>query len=257
MTDFPMSDFFDRIRALNSQGAYRAERVDAQSALKGGRHPVLPNPPRNAVLGTPLGGVEEFAREEANVAPSASETAVPARSLREVVVGMGCYWGAERLFWSVDGVLGTSVGFAGGYTPNPTYREVCTGRTGHAEVVRVVFDPERVTLEQLLAVMFENHDPTQGDRQGNDIGTQYRSVVYVSDDAQLATAQAAVQAWQPRFSQAGYGEITTEVALLREVGDGRYYLAEEEHQQYLHKNPGGYCNHGPNGVSCPTGVLGN
>jgi len=228
----------ERIAALNSSGPYRAERVTAETALKGGRHPVLEHPQPNPVLGTSLGGVEDF--------PAGAD---------EIVVGMGCFWGAERMYWDVDGVLGTSVGYAGGFTKNPTYREVCTGRTGHTEAVRVVFDPEQVSVEELLKVMFENHDPTLGDRQGNDVGTQYRSAVYASSSEQLERVRAALQAWSANFAEAGFGELTTEVGLLSEVGDGRYYLAEDEHQQYLHKNPAGYCNHGPNGVTCQTGVL--
>lgn len=233
-----MASFMERIAALNSAGPYKAERVTAETALKGGRHPVLERPQPNPVLGTSLGGVEDF--------PAGAD---------EIVVGMGCFWGAERMYWDVDGVLGTSVGYAGGFTKNPTYREVCTGRTGHTEAVRVVFDPEKVSVEELLKVMFENHDPTLGDRQGNDVGTQYRSAVYASSPEQLERVRAALQAWSANFAEAGFGELTTEVGLLSEVGDGNYYLAEDEHQQYLHKNPGGYCNHGPNGVTCQTGVL--
>ncbi|MBF0581675.1 peptide-methionine (S)-S-oxide reductase MsrA [Corynebacterium sp. ED61] len=233
-----MASFMERIAALNSAGPYKAERVTAETALKGGRHPVLEHPQPNPVLGTSLGGVEDF--------PAGAD---------EIVVGMGCFWGAERMYWDVDGVLGTSVGYAGGLTKNPTYREVCTGRTGHTEAVRVVFDPEKVSVEELLKVMFENHDPTLGDRQGNDVGTQYRSAVYASSPEQLERVRAALQAWSANFAEAGFGELTTEVGLLSEVGDGNYYLAEDEHQQYLHKNPGGYCNHGPNGVTCQTGVL--
>lgn len=233
-----MASFLERIAALNSSGPYKAERVTAETALKGGRHPVLEHPQPNPVLGTSLGGVEDF--------PAGAD---------EIVVGMGCFWGAERMYWDVVGVLGTSVGYAGGFTKNPTYREVCTGRTGHTEAVRVVFDPEQVSVEELLKVMFENHDPTLGDRQGNDVGTQYRSAVYASSPEQLERVRAALQAWSANFAEAGFGELTTEVGLLSEVGDGRYYLAEDEHQQYLHKNPAGYCNHGPNGVTCQTGVL--
>ena len=234
-----MASLFDRIAALNSRGPFVAERAGKDSALRGGRHPVLENPQPNTVLGTSLGGAADF-RE---ACPDA----------QEIVLGAGCFWGVERLFWNIPGVLGTSVGYAGGWTANPTYREVCTGRTDHAEVVRLVFDPARVNVAELLRVMFENHDPTQGDRQGNDVGSQYRSCVYATTDSQLSDAQAALRAWSPRF--ASLGDITTEVALLQDTGDGQYYLAEDEHQQYLDKNPGGYCNHGPNGVSCPTGVL--
>ena len=163
--------------------------------------------------------------------------------LQEVVIGVGCFWGGEKMFWGVEGIVGTSVGYAGGFTANPTYREVCTGRTGHAEVVRVVFDVKVISVEEVVAIAFENHDPTQGDKQGNDIGTQYRSAVYASSPEQLARIEAAIDGWRGRFAEKGFGEITTEVGLLGDFGDGRYYLAEDEHQQYLHKNPAGYCNH--------------
>lgn len=233
-----MSSFLERLTALNTKGPYWAERVTKERALAGGRHPVLDNPKPNVVLGTSLSGADAF--------PEGAD---------EIVVGMGCFWGAEKMFWDVDGVLGTSVGYAGGYTQNPTYREVCTGRTAHAEVVRVVFDPATVSVEELLKVMFENHDPTLGDRQGGDVGTQYRSAVYASSPEQLEHVNKALEAWSKSFADVGFGELTTEVALLSEVGDGEYYLAEDDHQQYLHKNPGGYCNHGPNGVTCQTGIL--
>lgn len=236
-----MASLFERIAALNSRGPYLAKRAGKEGALGGGCHPVLENPRPNAVLGTALGGADEFV----DLCSGA----------QEIVLGAGCFWGVERLFWNVEGVLGTSVGYAGGWTANPTYREVCTGRTDHAEVVRIVFDPARVSVAELLSIMFENHDPTQGDRQGNDVGTQYRSCVYATTESQLSDAQAALRTWSPRFEKAGFGAVTTEVALLQDTGDGQYYLAEDEHQQYLHKNPGGYCNLGPNGVSCPTGVL--
>ncbi|HIW95720.1 MAG TPA: peptide-methionine (S)-S-oxide reductase MsrA [Candidatus Corynebacterium gallistercoris] len=235
--------------ALNTPGPFRAERVSREDALAGGRHPVLENPQPNAVLGTPLAGVKGRGAEEWE--QHGKDTA----ELDELVVGLGCFWGAEKLYWGEPGVVGTSVGYAGGYTKNPTYREVCTGRTGHAEVVRVVFDPQETTVERLLQIAFENHDPTQGDRQGNDVGTQYRSAVYASTPEQLERINAALDAWRGKFVEAGFGELTTEVALAEDIGDGEYYLAEDDHQQYLHKNPGGYCNHGPNGVSCQTGVL--
>ena len=240
-----MTNFFDRIMALNAQGPYRAERVGPEDALKGGRTPVLADPQPNVVLGTPLSGLEDAYWAENLQKPA------------QIVCGLGCFWGVERMYWGVDGVWGTSVGYAGGYTTNPAYREVCTGRTGHAEVVRIVFDEEVVSVEQLLQIAFENHDPTQGDRQGNDVGTQYRSCVYAQDAEQLARVQRAVDGWQQRFTDAGFGEITTEIAELANAGDGNYYLAEDEHQQYLHKHPDGYCNHGSNGVSCPVGVLGD
>jgi peptide-methionine (S)-S-oxide reductase len=163
--------------------------------------------------------------------------------------GMGCFWGAERKFWTVDGVLSTSVGYAGGLTPNPTYEEVCSGLTGHAEVVRVVFDPARVSYDQLLRVFWEGHDPTQGMRQGNDVGTQYRSAIYTSSAAQARQAEASGTAYQRALDAAGHGAITTEI---REAPE--YYYAEDYHQQYLGKNPSGYCGLGGTGVSCPVGL---
>ena len=166
-----------------------------------------------------------------------------------LVVGMGCFWGAERKFWQAAGVHSTSVGYAGGYTPNPTYEEVCSGLTGHTEVVMIAFDTARTTLEAMLQVFWENHDPTQGMRQGNDVGTQYRSAIYFANDAQRAAAEQSRDVFQAALTKAGYGDITTEIAALRD-----YYYAEEYHQQYLGKNPNGYCGLGGTGVSCPTGV---
>ena len=163
--------------------------------------------------------------------------------------GMGCFWGAERKFWSVKGVYTTAVGYAGGHTPNPTYREVCSGMTGHNEVVRVIFDPKIVSYETLLKVFWENHNPTQGMRQGNDVGTQYRSGIYYYGEAQRRTAEASREAFQAMLSKAGYGAITTEILPAPE-----FYYAEDYHQQYLEKNPGGYCGLGGTGVSCPIGV---
>ncbi len=160
--------------------------------------------------------------------------------------GMGCFWGDEKLFWEKPGVVVTAVGYAGGITPNPTYEEVCSGRTGQAEVVRVVFDPSIVTYEQLLATFWEDHDPTQGMRQGNDAGTQYRSVVYTENDEQLRIAEASRDAYQPRLTAAGYGPITTEIAPLK-----AFYFAEDYHQQYLAKNPRGYCPDHRTGVKLP------
>jgi peptide-methionine (S)-S-oxide reductase len=160
--------------------------------------------------------------------------------------GLGCFWGAERKFWKTFGVVSTSVGYAGGSTPNPTYEEVCSGRTGHAEVVRVVFDPKRVAYEELLRVFWESHDPTQGMRQGNDVGTQYRSAIYTHGADQKAKAEISRQAYQRALAAAGHGSITTEIASAPE-----YYYAEEYHQQYLAKNPGGYCGLGGTGVACP------
>jgi peptide-methionine (S)-S-oxide reductase len=163
--------------------------------------------------------------------------------------GMGCFWGAERKFWETKGVVSTAVGYAGGFTPNPTYREVCSGQTGHTEVVRVAFDPKLVKYEDLLRIFWENHDPTQGMRQGNDAGTQYRSAIYTYDAAQAAAAEAARAAYQQVLRDAGYGAITTEVRAAPE-----FYFAEDYHQQYLAKNPGGYCGIGGTGVSCPIGL---
>jgi peptide-methionine (S)-S-oxide reductase len=163
--------------------------------------------------------------------------------------GVGCFWGAERLFWEMPGVVSTSVGYAGGYTPNPTYEETCGGHTGHAEVVRVVFDPNRVSYEDILRAFWEGHDPTQGMRQGNDLGTQYRSAIYTHGEEQLEQAVASREAYQKALDEADRGSITTEVRPAPE-----YYYAEEYHQQYLAKNPSGYCGMGGTGVACPTGL---
>ena len=197
-----------------------------------GRATEMPVAARHTVLGTPLKGPW----------PAGHETAV---------FGMGCFWGAERIFWRIPGVYSTSVGYAGGYTSNPTYEETCTGRTGHTEAVQVVYDPAKVSYEMLLKAFWENHDPTQGMRQGNDVGTQYRSAIYTTTDAQLKTAEASREAFAPVVRAAGRGDITTEIRPL-----DAYYLAEDYHQQYLSdaKNPYGYCNHGPNGMTCPIGV---
>jgi peptide-methionine (S)-S-oxide reductase len=170
--------------------------------------------------------------------------------LELALFGLGCFWGAERKFWQLPGVWVTAVGYAGGVTPNPTYREVCTGQTGHAEVVRVVFDPKQVSYETLLKTFWESHDPTQGMRQGNDVGTQYRSAIYWYGDAQRGAAEASRDAYGRALAAAGHqGEITTELAAAPEL-----YFAEDYHQQYLAKNPGGYCGLGGTGVSCPVGV---
>jgi peptide-methionine (S)-S-oxide reductase len=195
-----------------------------------GRPDAMPVPDVHFVLGTPLEG--PF--------PAGSETAL---------FGLGCFWGAERKFWQAPGVVSTAVGYAGGHTPNPTYEEVCSGRTGHAEVVRVVFDPARTGYEALLKLFWESHDPTQGMRQGNDVGTQYRSAIYTTSAAQRALAEASRAAYQARLTAAGHGKITTE------IDDAPpFYFAEEYHQQYLGKNPNGYCGLGGTGVSCPVGV---
>lgn len=197
----------------------KTEMVASDKALPGRAQPV-PVPAVHHTLGTPLEGPW----------PDGAETAIFA---------MGCFWGAERIFWRLPGVHSTFVGYAGGYTPNPTYEEVCTGLTGHAEVAAVVYDPAKVSYEDLLKAFWENHDPTQGMRQGNDVGTQYRSAIYVTGDAQRAAAERSREAYQAELSKAGYGTITTEIA-----GVPDFYYAEDYHQQYLSKNPNGYCNHG-------------
>jgi peptide-methionine (S)-S-oxide reductase len=203
--------------------------VAADAALPG-RDTELHVSERHAVLGTPLRGPFP-------------------RGVQTAILGMGCFWGAERIFWEADGVYTTAVGYAGGFTPNPTYEEVCSGRTGHAEVVLVAFEDEGTSYEQVLKRFWEGHDPTQGMRQGNDIGTQYRSLVLCRDEAQRAVAEASRDAYQEMLTRAGYGQITTEIA----IGE-RFYYAEDYHQQYLAKNPGGYCGLGGTGVSCPVGV---
>ena len=169
--------------------------------------------------------------------------------LERALFGLGCFWGAERKFWQLPGVYSTAVGYSGGFTANPVYREVCSGMTGHAEAVLVVFDPERVSYEALLKTFWESHDPTQGMRQGNDVGTQYRSAVYYVDDAQREAAERSRDTYQRQLEAAGFGRITTEIALA-----GEFYYAEEYHQQYLAKNPEGYCGLGGTGVSCPVGL---
>jgi len=169
--------------------------------------------------------------------------------MRTAVFAMGCFWGAERKFWQTEGVWATAVGYTGGYTPNPSYEEVCSGRTGHAEAVLVVYDPAKVSYEQLLKVFWESHDPTQGMRQGNDVGTQYRSAIYVADEAQREAAERSRKMFQEVLSGGRYGEITTEIAPA-----GPFYYAEDYHQQYLSKNPWGYCGLGGTGMSCPIGV---
>src|SRR5919202_1893028 len=207
----------------------KTKMVAPEDALPGRPNP-LPVPDRHEVLGTPL-------------KPPFLD------GFESIVVGMGCFWGAERVFWEHEGVYTTAVGYAGGYTPNPTYEEVCSGRTGHAEVVLVVFDPKVVSYERILQLFWEGHDPTQGMRQGNDVGTQYRSAVYVSDDAQAGLAEASRRTFGERLRASGYGEITTEIAAA-----GPFYYAEDYHQQYLAKNPNGYCGLGGTGVSCPGGL---
>ncbi|WP_353858685.1 peptide-methionine (S)-S-oxide reductase MsrA [Azospirillum formosense] len=197
----------------------------AEEALPGRDTPV-PVPPRHHVNGNPL-------------------TPPYPEGLEVADFGLGCFWGAERKFWKVPGVWTTMVGYQGGHTPNPTYEEVCSGRTGHTEVVRVVYDPSKVGFEELLRVFWEAHDPTQGMRQGNDVGTQYRSAIYTHTDAQRAAAEASRESYQARLEQAGFGPVTTE---LREAPP--FYYAEDYHQQYLSKNPAGYCGLGGTGVTC-------
>jgi peptide-methionine (S)-S-oxide reductase len=193
--------------------------VAAGEALPGRQQP-MPVPDRHHVLATPL-------------------RAPWPEGYAQAMFGMGCFWGAERLFWQHEGVYSTAVGYSGGYTPNPTYGEVCSGRTGHAEVVLVVYDPEKVSYEELLRTFWEQHDPTTPNRQGNDVGTQYRSAIYVFDDSQRAAAEASRDQYQTQLRDAGYERICTEI-----TDAGPFYYAEEHHQQYLAKNPGGYCNHG-------------
>ncbi len=203
--------------------------VEPGRALRG-RDTEMPVPGRHAVLGAPLKPPFPDGFEQA-------------------IVGMGCFWGAERVFWQAPGVYTTAVGYAGGITPNPTYKEVCSARTGHAEVVLVVFDPTQTSYEEILRPFWENHNPTQGMRQGNDVGTQYRSAIYWTTEAQRAIAESTREAFQGRLSQAGYREITTEIAKARP-----FYYGEDYHQQYLEKNPRGYCGLGGTGVSCPVGL---
>ncbi|XP_060707601.1 mitochondrial peptide methionine sulfoxide reductase isoform X2 [Hemiscyllium ocellatum] len=169
--------------------------------------------------------------------------------LQMVMFGMGCFWGVERLFWIQEGVYSTQVGFAGGFKPNPTYKEVCSGMTGHAEVVRVVYDPDKICFENLLKIFWENHDPTQGMKQGKDIGIQYRSVIYPYTQEQMAAALKSKEAYQKELNKSGYGQITTEISEAQV-----FYFAEDYHQQYLDKNPDGYCGLGGTGVSCPIGI---
>jgi peptide-methionine (S)-S-oxide reductase len=169
--------------------------------------------------------------------------------IEQAIFGMGCFWGAERIFWQADGVYTTAVGYAGGITPNPTYEEVCSGRTGHTEVVLVAFDAAATSFQEMLRLFWEGHDPTQGMRQGNDVGTQYRSAILWRDDAQRVAAEASLSAYQAMLVKAGLGTITTELAPA-----GQFYYAEDYHQQYLAKNPGGYCGLGGTGVSCPVGL---
>ena len=208
----------------------KSKMIDPDRALPG-RDTAMPVPARHDVLGTPL-------------QPPFPE------GLEQIVVGMGCFWGAERVFWQLDGVYTTAVGYAGGYTPNPTYEEVCSGSTGHTEAVLVVFDPARISRDEILRAFWENHDPTQGMRQGNDMGTQYRSAIFPRDDAQRAAAEASKAMYQQQLTAAGYGTITTEIT---GPPAPEFYFAEDYHQQYLDKNPGGYCPNHSTGVTLPEG----
>jgi len=207
----------------------KMKMIEPERALPG-RDQQMPVADRHVVLGNPL--LPPF--------PEGFERAV---------FGMGCFWGAERLFWQAPGVWTTAVGYAGGHTPNPTYEEVCSGSTGHAEVVLAVFDPAQTSYEQILKIFWEGHDPTQGMRQANDIGTQYRSGIWVADDRQRELAEASRAMFGERLREAGHGEISTEIA-----DAGPFYYAEDYHQQYLAKNPNGYCGLGGTGVSCPVGL---
>jgi len=207
----------------------KTEMVPRSEALKGRPDPI-PTAQDHHVFGRPL------------------KAPVP-EGLEEAIFGMGCFWGVERKFWALPGVWNTAAGYAGGYTPNPTYEEVCTGRTGHTEAVRIVYDPSEISYTTLLRHFWEGHDPTQGMRQGNDRGTQYRSAIYTFTDAQRAAAEASREAYQDRLGKANYGTITTEIA-----DAPPFYYAEGYHQQYLAKNPGGYCGLGGTGVSCPIGT---
>jgi peptide-methionine (S)-S-oxide reductase len=204
----------------------KTRMVEPENALPGRSDPI-PVPAKHFVLGTPLQGPFP-------------------QNLQTAVVGMGCFWGAERIFWQAPGVYTTAVGYAGGYTPNPTYEETCSGKTGHTEAVLVVFDPEQITYEEILKRFWEGHDPTQANRQGNDVGTQYRSAVYTTTPEQAKAVEASKAAFGERLTAAGYGPIATEIA---ELGD--FYYAEDYHQQYLAKVPNGYCGLGGTGVSCP------
>ena len=212
-------------------GRHRSQLPEAEKALPG-RDQTMRVPPAHFVNGHPL--TPPF--------PDGLETAV---------FGLGCFWGAERDFWKLDGVYTTAVGYAGGFTPNPSYQEVCSGRTGHAEVVLVVFDPQVVGYESVLKTFWEHHDPTQGMRQGNDVGTQYRSVIFTTTDEQRAVAEKSRDAYQEVLRAAQFGDITTDI-----LPAPAFYYAEDYHQQYLAKNPRGYCGIGGTGVSCPVGVAG-
>ena len=208
---------------------HKTTMIDPAQALAG-RQDEMPIAGLHAVLGTPI-------------QPPFPE------GFERAIVGMGCFWGAERVFWQAPGVYTTAVGYAGGYTPNPSYEEVCSGRTGHTEAVLAVFDPGKTSYEEMLRLFWENHDPTQGMRQGNDVGTQYRSAILWCNEQQRELAEASKETYAERLRAAGYAEVTTELARA-----GEFYYAEDYHQQYLAKNPNGYCGLGGTGVSCPVGL---
>ncbi|MBT5518528.1 MAG: peptide-methionine (S)-S-oxide reductase MsrA [Rhodobiaceae bacterium] len=207
----------------------KTEMIDAAQSLPG-REMAMPVPEKHYVLGSQM------------VAPWP-------QGMEVIIVGMGCFWGAERKFWNAEGVYSTQVGYAGGFTPNPSYEEVCSGQTGHNEVVQVVFDPSQISLDGILQVFWENHDPTQGMRQGNDVGTQYRSGVYCTSAAQKQAVEASRDRFQTGLTKAGFGAITSEI-----IDAPAFYYAEDYHQQYLGKNPNGYCGMGGTGVACPIGI---
>lgn len=210
------------------------ELLPEDQTLPGGRHPVLENPQPHTVLGTPITGPWKDGQ-------------------KSIVIGIGCFWGVEQIYWQMEGVESTSAGYAGGVTPNPTYREVCSGRTNHTEVVEVVYDPEKVSLDDLVKVALENHDPTQKNRQGNDVGTQYRSAIFTTGEnaeEDKRRVEEIVKHYATALAGEGFGEVTTEVKTLAETPSGHYYLAEDYHQQYLQKVPDGYCPHHSTGVAC-------
>ena len=207
----------------------KTEMVPQAEALPG-REMSMPVPPKHFVLGTDMVGPWQ-------------------ENMQVLIAGMGCFWGAERKFWQAEGVFSTQVGYAGGFTPNPSYEEVCSGQTGHNEVVQIVFDPAQISLDAILQIFWENHDPTQGMRQGNDVGTQYRSGLYCLDAAQKAAAEASRDMYQAKLAAAGFGPIATEI-----INAPAFYYAEDYHQQYLGKNPNGYCGMGGTGVACPIGL---
>jgi peptide-methionine (S)-S-oxide reductase len=207
----------------------KTKMIDSERALPG-RSEEMRVPDKHYVLGTPL-------------KPPFPD------GFQSAVFGMGCFWGAERKFWEAEGVYTTAVGYAGGHTPNPTYEEVCSGSTGHTEAVLVVWDPAKTSYDEMLRIFWENHDPTQGMRQGNDVGTQYRSAIYLTDPSQAEAAEKSLRLYGDKLGQAGYGEITTEIK-----SEQPFYYAEDYHQQYLAKNPNGYCGLGGTGVSCPVGI---